>query len=91
MLPLVVLLGLLLVGLLRARANTDDPALLRWQVWQLLAGGILALGLLAHAKLGLAVALPNLGLKTVGFVLALVLALVLVLRKLKAERAAADL
>ncbi len=78
-LPLAVLLGLVLLGLLQARANADDPAALRYQAWQLLGGGLVLLLLVAHTMLG--TPLPHVDPKIAGLVLALVLALVVLLRK----------
>ena len=78
-LSLVVLLGLILLGLLQARANADDPALLRYEAWQLMVGLLVLLAFVAHTTLG--TPLPRVDVKIAGFVLALVLALVLLLRK----------
>jgi hypothetical protein len=81
-LPPVALLGLLLAGLLQARANSDDPALLRWRVWQLPLGVVVVLVALAHPPLptGMTFVAPVL--------LASLLVLVLVLKK-RREAAAA--
>jgi hypothetical protein len=86
--PLVLILGLLLLGVLQARANTDEPAVLRYQVWQLLAGGLGLLVLLAHTMLG--TPLPHVDLKIGALVVALVLALVLLLRRRAAESTGPD-
>jgi uncharacterized integral membrane protein len=74
-LPPVALLGLLLAGLIQARANSDDPALLRWRVWQLPLGVAVVLVTLAHPPLpgGMTLVVPLL--------LALLLVLVLVVKK----------
>jgi hypothetical protein len=65
----------LLVGLLQARRNADDPALLRWRAWQPLLGVFLVLVAAAHPPLpgGMTMVAPLL--------LALLLALVLVVKR----------
>jgi len=84
-LPLVLILALLLLGVLQARANTEDPAVLRYQVWQLLAGGLVLLVVLAHTMLKTPLPAPHLDPKIGGLVVALLLALVVLLRRRAAE------
>ncbi|HXY84256.1 MAG TPA: hypothetical protein VEH52_02150 [Gaiellaceae bacterium] len=83
-LPLVVVLGLVLVGLLQARRNTLEPAVLRYRTWQLILGGVLLVAA-AVRTLGSASApsVPVGGsmVKMLPVVLLLVLALLLVLRR----------
>jgi MYXO-CTERM domain-containing protein len=82
-LPLVLILALLLLGVLQARANTEEPAVLRYQVWQLLAGGLVLLVLLTHTLMG--TPLPKVDPKIGALVVALGLALVLLLRRRRAD------
>jgi hypothetical protein len=83
-LPPLALLAVLLVGLLRARANGDEPALLRWRVWQLLVGVVVVLVALARPPLpaGMTMVVPLL--------LALLLALVLVVKNRRDAAIRAD-
>ena len=82
MLPPLALLAMLLVGLLQARANGDEPALLRWRAWQLLVGVVLVLVAFTRPPLpgGMTMVVPAL--------LALLLALVLVVKKRRDAAAA---
>jgi hypothetical protein len=50
-LPLLILLALLLAGLLRARANREEPALLRFEAWQLVVGLLVVLASVSAGKL----------------------------------------
>ncbi|HZC29425.1 MAG TPA: hypothetical protein VE269_06765 [Gaiellaceae bacterium] len=82
-LPAVALLAVVLLGLLRARRNADEPALLRWRAWQLLLGLVLVLVVLAHPPA------PRAGMTmVVPLLLSVLLALLLVVRKRR--NAAAD-
>lgn len=81
-LPLLAVLAVLLAGLLQARKNTRDPALLRWPAWELAVGAVLVLVALARPPL------PQAG-ATMFLPLLLVLLLVAVL-VLKRRRDAAN-
>ncbi len=86
--PIVLVLALLLVGVLRARANTLEPAFLRYQVWELLVG------LVALGAAFLYAGMPHPGAMIVKVVAVLVLlvllAVVLVVRKRRADASADD-
>ncbi len=89
-LAVVLVLGLLLAGLLQARADRSQPALLRYQAWQLLLGALLFAGVGAKLLLGGWMPSPS-GpfVKIVPIVLVLLLALALLLRR-RAAAARAD-
>jgi hypothetical protein len=49
----IVVLAALVLGVLRGRRNREEPALLRFQAWQLVLAVLLLAVLAAHSRLGL--------------------------------------
>ena len=55
----VVVLAGLVLGFVQGRGNREEPAFLRFQVWQLLIGAVLLAVVAGHSRLGLTLPTVN--------------------------------